>query len=500
MTTPHQDSARTVPPPPSLPETVEPRDLRRALVHALWAASLAAWITCPPRYLGLIRSVPSKYLHLFWWTPSILIALEYVVMVLVAALCGAAASYRPRLHWSHAEVRRNVLSATSVAIWMAPLMILFLERSALTGLVAAGMVISAFALLGIAAREDTARLAFSTPESAHACRIFHISDLRPFARRLAMAIAASGLLQAALLANFIAEREFAVLFFVAGAALLAVQLPAKEEVTRKRKFLASSRSRVLLSTTMATVVVVFGLLPFLMSAGHRERSFDALLRNLFVKTVPVTGAHQSVRVQQPPIRSDGYIGVILTPKQKKRVEPKVPRITVATRTGGLLHPLTIRFTGSYWFFQSPFLGPPMDSVTAEGDPATIGVRSSNYKPLLMEAVQDLDEPIDTASLENIQLSMLDTDPYPGTVSVELVLVDTKLENHLQSLGVQRLNAIPVVKNANSSHSDTLTYSVPWYCRCKEFNQIRLIFRLDPSRSKQGAAIAIQSFMLGPRGT
>lgn len=420
-------------------------------------------------------------------------------MVLVAAFSGAAASYGPRLHWSSAEVRSNVLRATSVAIWMAPLMILFLERSALAGLVAAGMVIGAFAMLGIAARETTAGPVFSTPESAEAWQIFHIPDLRPFAQRLAMAIAASGLLQAALLANLIAEREFALLFFVAGAALLALQLPAKEEARPRRKFLARSRTRMLLSTTMATVVVVFGLLPLLMQTGHRDRSLDALLRNLLVKTIPVSGAQPSVHVQQTPIRSDGYIGVILTPKREKHVESKVPQITVATRTAGLLHPLTIRFTGSYWFFQFPFLGPPMDSVTAEGDPATIGVRSSNYKPLLMEAIQDLDEPIDTASLENIQLATLDSDPYPETISVELVLVDTKLENHLQSLGVQRLNAIPVVENANGSHSDRLRYSMPSGPRCKHFNQIRLIFRLDPSRSRQGAAIAIQSFILGPRG-
>jgi hypothetical protein len=249
---------------------------------------------------------------------------------------------------------------------------------------------------------------------------------------------------------------------------------------------------------MATLVVLIGLLPFLGTPESRDHSLDALLRSVFVNTAPA-GAHSSVRVQQTPIRSDGYIGVILTPKQEKHEEARIPRLTLATRSAGFSHPLTIRFTGSYWFFQSPFVGPPMDSVVAEGDPATIGVRSSNYKPLLMEAVQTLDEPVDTTNLDHIQLAMLDADSYPGTFSVELILVDTHSQDRLQSLGVQWPNAIPVVKNASTSHSETLSYSVPPYSTCKQFDQIRLIVRLDPSRGRQGAAIAIQSFMLSPRG-
>lgn len=468
-------------------------------MYALAAAMIAAWVTCPPRYLGLIRSISPRYLHLFWWMPSILIAMEYVAMVLVAAFSGAVAGYGPRLQLSNAEMRRNVLRATSVAIWMAPLMILLLERSALTGLIAAGMVMSAFMMLGIAAKDNSAREAYSALEPTEAWQIFHIPDARGFAK-LAMAIIASGLLQAALLANLIAEREFALLLFVAGAALLAAQLPASEGITSRQQFLSSNRSRVLASTVMATVVVLLGLLPFLMSSARGDRSLDALLRGLLVKTafVPVE-RRQSVRVQQSPIRSDGYIGVILTPKQEKHTDPKIPQFSLNARAAGFMRPMTIAFTGSYWFFQSPFLGPPLDSVIAEGDPERVGVRSSNYKPLLMEAVQDLDEPIETAGLDKIQLAMLDADPYPGTVSVELVVVDTHSEDHLQSLGVQRPNVIPMIENASSAHSETLTFLVPPQPRCKHFNQIRLIFRLDPSRSRQGAAIAIQSFMLDPEG-
>jgi len=471
--------------------------LRRALIHALWAAALAAWITCPPRSLGLIRAIPRRYQHFFWWTPSLLIALEYVTIVAVAALSGAAASYGPRLQWGNAEVRRNIFRATSVAIWMAPFLILLVMRSALTGLVASGMVITGFLMLRVSTKEDAVGSAFPLAERSEPWQVFQLTDVRVFALKLAMTIIAAALLEAALLANLIAEREYALFFFVAGAALLAAQLLAEESMSQVH-FPAPSRSRALLSTATATLFVIIGLLPLLGSPGSRDHSFDVLLRSIFVKTVPA-GAHPSVRLLQTSIRSDGYIGVILTPKRDKREEARIPPITLATQSAGFSHQLTIRFTGSYWFFQSPFLGPPIDSVLAEGDPATVGVRSSNYKPLLMEAVQNLDEPVDTDSLEHVQLAMVDADPYPGTVSVELVLVDTHSQDHLQSLGVQWPNAIPVIENARTSHSDTLAFAVPTHSSCKRFNQIRLIFRLDPSRSKQGAAIVIQSFVLSPRG-
>jgi hypothetical protein len=208
-----------------------------------------------------------------------------------------------------------------------------------------------------------------------------------------------------------------------------------------------------------------------------------------------------VRLDQTSIRGDGYIGVILTPPQKKQKQLMVPpELRLARRIGGLPHPLRIRFTGSYWFFQYPFIRPPFDSIKAEGDPANIGVRTSNYRPLQMEAVQTLDEPIDATELATIQLTMLDEDPHPASVSVELVLTNAGVGNHTeQSLGSQGLNTSPSIENAGSSHYETLTFSVPAHSHCKQFNQMRLIFRLAPFRNQQAAAVAIEDFVLVPKG-
>src|SRR5690349_15169984 len=118
---------------------------RRALVYALLAASLAAWIACP-----------LFYLHWLMFVPSVFIALEYLVIVMSAALSAAAASCGPDLRFSDREVRRESARAVAAAIWMAPLTIFVLERSVLSGFVAAGIVFAGYATFGRPARDGFA--------------------------------------------------------------------------------------------------------------------------------------------------------------------------------------------------------------------------------------------------------------------------------------------------------------------------------------------------------
>jgi hypothetical protein len=118
----------------------------------------------------------------------------------------------------------------------------------------------------------------------------------------------------------------------------------------------------------------------------------------------------------------------------------------------------------------------------------------------MEAVQTLDEPIETRNLEKIELTMLDADRDPDTVSIELVLADTHTwGGPMVSLGIGRLEQASALGSIMLSHFETDAFRMPVHSRLERFNQIRLIFRLDPSRNRQAAAIAIESFVLVPRG-
>jgi hypothetical protein len=463
------------------------KSARRTLVYALIAGSITAFIVCPARWWGLVRGMyPSGV-----WKPAIFIAVEYALLILAAAVCATCAGNGPRPGIGDVEMHRNILQAISVAIWTAPLMILFLQGSVLSGVLVAGIVIAALTIADVGTRDRTeAGISFPLP------------DTRRFVRLLSLAILASGLLQAAILADWIHKRALGLLLFALGAGLLAARLPAAEPQRPGPVSTLRVATRAALSTLLATAVIALGLLPLIMPLGGGERSIDALLHVWLAGTKVSRVVHRgSVRVAAPPLEREGYIGVILTPlreKQKPVIVP--PELSLARRLEGSLHPLTIRFTGSYWFFQYPFVRPPFDSIRADGDPATVRVRSSNYRPLLMEAVQSLDEPIDATELSTIQLTMLDVDSHPSGIAIQLVLTDTKLRNHPeQSLGLQTLDVNPAVLNAGNSHSETLSFVLPKQSRCKKFDQIRLIFWLDPSHDRQAAAVAVQGFVLVPKG-
>jgi hypothetical protein len=326
----------------------------------------------------------------------------------------------------------------------------------------------------------------------------HLSQL---SKSLALVILASAALEAAGLANWIAEREIAFVLFVAGAAVLATQLPRGATPTTLHRTLSRDGTRLALSAGCATAMVLIGLVPFIAST-QGDASLTALLRSFFVrKPGGAIVRNHAVRLQQTPIRSDGYIGVILTPKRMPQVSAKqIPQLLFNRRAPGLKNPLQIPFTGSYWFFQDPFVRPPFDSIRAEGDPANVGVRSSNRKPLQMEAVQTLDEPIETREIDTIKLAMRDADQNPQTISVELVLADTRTWGIPKlSLGIERLEQSSDLMSVMVSRSETEGFTVPLHSHLERFNQIRLIFRLDPSRDRRAAAIAIESFVLVPRG-
>jgi hypothetical protein len=464
---------------------------RRALVYALLAASMTAWIACPLHYLGLLKFVP-----------SILISLEYLVIVLVAAISGAAAGYGPRLQFWDRETRHNSLRVAAVAVWVAPLMLLFLEHSAISGFLAAGIVSAGCALLGISTGESSDATRYFVRGTPDAIPTFPTTCSRPFVKELTRAILASALLQAAMLANFVHEYELALLPFAVGAALLAAQLRVLHDDSGRQAPAVPRSTYLFASATMATVVIVIGLLPLMGAFGQPANPLDAAIWKLLFRAPTAHVAHSlSVRIEQTRIRPDGYIGVILTPKHSRRDEATtLSQLSFRAHERSLMQPLTIPFTGSYWFFQYPFVRPPQDSITAEGDPAGVGVRSANYKPLLMEAVQNLYQPIETGKLGKVQLAMRDVDAFPGTVSVELVLVDTATWDHpAQSLGIKPLSTPTMIENVANSHSENMNFPVPQRTHCREFNQMRLIFRLDASRSRQAAAIAVQSFVLVPRG-
>ena len=225
---------------------------RRALTYSVLAGLITAFIACPSRYVVLRTWITPPSLQQLRWMPPVIVAIEYVLIVMGAALSGAVAGYGPGVRFGDSRIRRNLVLFTIVAVWTAPLMILLIERSAWAGLIAAGMVIAGFSALRAVNDEASPNTApmQTQPEFGN---FSQLEDLSRLSKSLAVVILASAALEAAGLANWIAEREIAFVLFVAGAAVLATQLPSEVTPSAHPRMLSRNGTRLALSAGCATM-------------------------------------------------------------------------------------------------------------------------------------------------------------------------------------------------------------------------------------------------------
>jgi hypothetical protein len=120
--------------------------------------------------------------------------------------------------------------------------------------------------------------------------------------------------------------------------------------------------------------------------------------------------------------------VILWPEIKPVVTLVAP--PMYDREGSLVpgrpaEPLSIRFAGEYWMFRWPYARPPASSFFQRGTPTKMAFSSTDHIPLQMEAHHKLDTPIDLRCCGSIRLEVANADRYPGTLELELVLLNTE---------------------------------------------------------------------------
>jgi hypothetical protein len=117
----------------------------------------------------------------------------------------------------------------------------------------------------------------------------------------------------------------------------------------------------------------------------------------------------------------------------------------------------------------------------------------------MEAHQKLEQPIDVSCCSRIQLTVSNADRYPHTISLELILRELPGELS-QSLGIESLKSVPDPdKESVSPVSETLDFAVPPEPRVHVFNEITVVYHRDRSRRDKSARVAVERFILIPRG-
>jgi hypothetical protein len=203
---------------------------------------------------------------------------------------------------------------------------------------------------------------------------------------------------------------------------------------------------------------------------------------------------------------ESYAGMILRPKTKERVifVPPLPkqRIFDLNRNTQRVEPLTIPFSGIYWFFRSSDGGLPADSIESRGDPSSISFRTTDLTPLSMEARQNFGSLIDLSCCKAIQVTISNGDRRPNTVSLELILVNTTLrEQPRQSLGKAPVNSSLHWRPADERTPvvEVLNFAMPAHPGIEKFDEVVIRFELSSPRQVWSAKIGIDHLRFLPRG-
>lgn len=233
---------------------------------------------------------------------------------------------------------------------------------------------------------------------------------------------------------------------------------------------------------IAMLLAIFGLTAYLpmQFGGSAEAAGD---RDRGAKSNPA-----------PPGVSVGgkYRGVILIPVEEEHTV-LVPPIPFMGRDPfrGHKDPLGIPFYGVYWFFQFPDKGPNDDAYRLKGSPDNVTFRSVDRMPLKMEAHQNLGRLIDLSACSRIDIVIRSDDAFIGSLALELILVNTTLDGRLS----QTLGGVPVT----GQKVQTLSFKIPPSPMIQQFDELTIRFPRANYRATRSAKVAIERFILVPRG-
>ena len=199
---------------------------------------------------------------------------------------------------------------------------------------------------------------------------------------------------------------------------------------------------------------------------------------------------------EPGALGGDFPGVILWPEVSE-----VPMLVEPLPAGGLFagsrEPFRIPFGGEYWMFRGPDERPPASSHFDRASPAAVAFKTVDHSPLKMEARQKLDRSIDVDCCAEIRVVVWNADPQPGTVALELFLIDGRHPATWPlSLGAALVTSAPL--RQESANQETLGFAVPSPAPLRQFDQLRVAYRFAAQRQDKSARIAIARFLLIPR--
>ncbi len=218
----------------------------------------------------------------------------------------------------------------------------------------------------------------------------------------------------------------------------------------------------------------------------------------------VTNLYQPSSAGSRAITDKSFPGVILWPEVKPEQKPLVA--PASTWVPSALPPVPrtpsdIPFSGQYWMFKPPQEAPPRGSYFKRASPLDQSFLTTDQRPLSMEGLQKLNHPLDLACCRAIQVAIENADRYPGTVALELLLIDSQAPGQpMQSLGKRDVLSRPEIKPLDLPPipvMETLEFPVPRIAEIREFDEMQVLFHRAFFRTDRSAKISIEHFTLVP---
>lgn len=442
--------------------------LAMPLVGSLLQTAGVVWLLCPTP------------LHSSLSLPHLIASALFFLLITMAAHLFAI--------WSNCRIFREQIDAPFgfliFAIWPSvvwlPLLILLIRgHSVWTVLIPP--LITASATFALKRWSLASRDSAITPRDAGAIStLFHIQRPPSLLRVIAPAIITSIAFQAA-------TTELALRNLLTAGSLLAASTvfpiwtyPIKlQPFEPDRDTGASIRSAVPRTLTVFLLIAI-ALLPYSMSNNRTPAPPKKVAGGL---------AH-----------GDSYSGVILVLPPKPHHEMVIAPPLASTQFRSLQNkPVIIHFDGEYWYFRQPDQRPRADAPIVRGDPTKRTIRSTDTRPLTMEAHQHLITPIKIGCCRAIQLAIQNADNRPGAISIEILLKDTTTKA-TQSLGDRVISSSedPSISLSRPPINEILNFPFPAHNRARQFDEITVVIKPARERALAGAHIAIQHFKLIPQ--
>ena len=310
--------------------------------------------------------------------------------------------------------------------------------------------------------------------------------MKPFGN----ALAASFFVQSAVLSVYMGYPFAAAVLAIAAGIVIIFSVKAAGGGMRRR----TTRK---LRDALATLILVSGLLRFVVlqlpyGAGDRYRPPN--------QTAMTKGSSEKEGSSSSGDNSGDHTGVILLPEKEQHTTlvPPLPSLPSDLFDAKHQNPMTIPFYGAYWFFKFPDTKPPKDSFVTHGTPAEMTFFAPDSRPLIMEAHQNLGKLIDLRCCREIRIEIRNADRYPGTVSMELILQNTREgQEGSVSLGSSPVTSAP--GDPEAPMKETLTFPVPPHPAIRWFDELMIRFPRQRTRMNRSAKIAIDRFVLVPHG-